>query len=211
VRSHKPKAPTVQSRHLRPRQWAQARAPRTHLWGQSATLTSRPGRSPLRGCRPHMQRAQTRSVDAHEETKYPQTWRGTPSPHPTHTSRAEVTGQRPTRGQFNCDSTMAVDWRATSGRASLTIESGHTAAMHRGKGHHGLAAPRHTHPSTLIPTPFRAPRRLCDHAQPPPPPSSIHRERAHLPSPLPHGQHMGGRCAHQPCLSGGLSQLRCGI
>jgi len=42
-------------------------------------------------------------------------------------------GQQPREGPSKCDGSMAVDQRATSGRASLTIESGHTAPTHGGK------------------------------------------------------------------------------
>jgi len=102
VRSHKPNTPTVQSRHPRPRQQVQARTPRAHLRGQSAALTYRPGRSPLRGCHPHARRvqtcSQTRSVDAHAE-------------------EARVTA-----------SSTARDWRAMLGRAS-PIDDGTTTPL----------------------------------------------------------------------------------
>jgi len=41
--------------------------------------------------------------------------------------------QQPTEGLSKCDGSMAVDWRATSGRASPIIESDHIAPTHGGK------------------------------------------------------------------------------
>jgi hypothetical protein len=64
------------------------------------------------------------------QTKYPQTQRGTSSPHPTRTSHAEVSSPR---RAIQSDGSMAADRRATSGHASLINESGYTTVTPNGK------------------------------------------------------------------------------
>jgi hypothetical protein len=208
VRWHNWHTPMAQSRRQWPRQRAQARAPCAHLWGQCEALTSHPGRSPLRGCQPHMRRAQMRSqtgsVDAHVEearvtardwravlarvphrrwplslslrTKYLQTQRGAPSPHPTRTSRAEVSS--PQKGPPNATApwpwTGAPHWGARPSPSRVGTPQRRTAAR-------GIAALRPRSPTSYTfqhphNIPFRAPMHLRDHAraarQPPPPPTT---------------------------------------
>jgi hypothetical protein len=108
---------------------------------------------------------------------------------PQHTRPAFRTrgGQQPTEGQSKRDGSMAVDRRATSGRARPPpSRAGTSQRRTAARRHHGLAAPRHTHTSAphrgAHPSPSRATtshqrtaaRRRRGRAAPSQPPQASH-------------------------------------
>jgi len=99
-------------------------------------------------------------------------------------------GQQPTEGPSKRDSSIAVDQRATSGRAPLTIESDHVAPTHSGKEASQPRSPVSAPPSGNPTTPLFKHRS----GQSPPPASGTTTTRDH-PHPSPHGRHK------QPTLS----------
>src|SRR5712691_8278188 len=76
-----------------------------------------------------------RQCRSHARARLVESSRADPPLHPQHTRPVFHTrgGQQPREGPSKCNGSMAMDQRATSGHASLTIESGHTAPTHSSK------------------------------------------------------------------------------